>query len=145
MQDKDFLRNGFCRDCFYFICSGRIIILILKIYSFYDIILYTSLKGMIDKMNETIKEYEKKIRILFIFRIIMWIICAGGCVYWIYWSFKLYEMEEFDAHIYATLFRPHFNIGISISIISITISLVLRLISDRHKRALKSILCEVRE
>jgi len=96
-------------------------------------------------MNETIKDYEKKIRILFIFRIIMWIICAGGCVYWIYWSFKLYEMEDFDAHIYATLFRPHFNIGISISIISITISLVLRLISDRHKRALKSILCEVRE
>ncbi|MBR4345158.1 MAG: hypothetical protein IKP88_21040 [Lachnospiraceae bacterium] len=96
-------------------------------------------------MEETIKGFEKKIRRLFLCRIAMWIICASGCVYWIYWSFKLYEIEEdFDAHTYATMFRPHFNLGITISIVSIIISLVLRLISDRYKKELKSILHGVR-
>ncbi|MCR5205400.1 MAG: hypothetical protein K6E47_10105 [Lachnospiraceae bacterium] len=84
-----------------------------------------------------IKQFEKKIRILFIIRIVMWIICAAGCVYWIYWSFKLYEIEEFEVHTYATHFRPYFNLGITISLVSITISLILRLISDSYKRAMK--------
>ena len=96
-------------------------------------------------MDETIKSYEKRIHTIFICRIIMWAICAGGFVYWIVWSFKLYDMEEFDEHVYATLFRPHFNLGITISIVSITISLILRLYSDKNKRALKNYLCEVRE
>lgn len=99
-------------------------------------------------MEDTIKKIEKKVRILFICRIIMWLICAGGCFYWIVWSFKIYQMEEyqpFDVHTYATAFRPYFNLGITISLVSITISLILRLISDRFKRELKNILYEVRK
>ena len=97
-------------------------------------------------MEETIKGIEKKIRHLFLARIGMWIICAVGCVYWITWSFLLYDQEpgELDIHVYATNFRPHFNLGISISVISLTVSLILRLISDKHKRELKDMLCKVR-
>ena len=47
-------------------------------------------------MEELIKSYEKKIHILFACRILMWVICAAGCAYWIYWSFKLYELIEFE-------------------------------------------------
>jgi len=96
-------------------------------------------------MEEKIKAFEKKIKILFCFRILMWLVAVGGCVYWIYWSFKLYEVEVFDAHIYATSFRPHFNLGISISLISLTVSLVLRLNSDRYKRQMNDLLHSVRE
>ena len=96
-------------------------------------------------MNEAIiKSYERKIHILFAFRILMWVICAAGCAYWIYWSFKIYELIEFEEHTYATMFRPHFNLGISISLISITISLVLRLISDGMKKKMREEMYKVR-
>ena len=97
-------------------------------------------------MEQTIKDVEKKIKRLFIARIVMWVICAAGCVYWIIWSCKLYDQEpgELDIHVYATNFRPHFNLGITISIVSNTISLILRLISDKQKRDLKNLLCNVR-
>ena len=96
-------------------------------------------------MEESIiKSYERKIHILFAFRILMWIICAAGCVYWIYWSFKIYELIEFEVHTYATMFRPHFNLGISISLISLAVSLVFRLISDNYKKKMREEMCKVR-
>ena len=89
--------------------------------------------------GDKIKTYEKKIRILFIFRCVMWAICAAGTIYWIYWSFKLYETKDYaeDYHLYATAFRPYFNLGIAIALGSLFISLILRLISDSCKRAMK--------
>lgn len=92
-----------------------------------------------------IKSYEKKIRILFIIRCMMWAICLAGFAYWIYWSFKLYEIMEFELHAYATAFRPYFKAGILVSVISITISLILRLISDSIKRTMKEEMYKVRE
>ena len=92
-----------------------------------------------------IRKCEKKIRILFIFRCMLWVVCALGFAYWIYWSFKLYEIEEFELHTYATHFRPYFNKGITISIVSITISLVLRLISDSIKNNMKQHMYKPRE
>ena len=96
-------------------------------------------------MEEIIKSYEKKIRILFICRIVMWVICAAGCAYWIYWSFKLYMIMEFEVHAYATAFRPHFNLGITISLVSITISLLLRLKSDSYKKAMRKEMYKIKE
>ena len=87
--------------------------------------------------EEKIKVYERKIRILFIIRCILWAVCLSGFAYWIYWSFKLYEIMEFELHTYATAFRPYFKTGILISVISITISLVLRIISDTIKKNMK--------
>ena len=97
-------------------------------------------------MEEKIKGLEKKIRTLFIFRILMWLTCAFGCGYWIYWSFKLYEIlpEDYDAHMYATSFRPYFNTGIIISLISLAVSFILRFISDKYKKEMKEELFKVR-
>ena len=95
-------------------------------------------------MEELIKSYEKNIRILFICRILMWVICAAGCAYWIYWSFELYMIMEFEVHAYATAFRPYFNLGITISLVSLAISLVLRLISDNYKKKMREEMCKVR-
>ena len=94
-----------------------------------------------------IKGYERKIRIIFIVRCVMWLICAAGCAYWIYWSFKLYEVQDYaeDYHLYATAFRPYFNLGITVSLVSITVSLVLRLVSDSFKRAMKQEMYKVHE
>ncbi|MCR5726319.1 MAG: hypothetical protein K6G24_02535 [Lachnospiraceae bacterium] len=94
--------------------------------------------------EKKIKSAEKKIHILFGLRVTMWLICASGFIYWIYWSFKLYEIEEFELHTYATHFRPYFNTGITISIISITISIVFRIISDSIKRTMKEEMYKVR-
>ena len=85
-----------------------------------------------------IKAYEKKIRIRFIIRCILWAVCAFGAIFWIYWSFKTYDfIDDTDYHEYATVFRPYFYTGMTISIVSITISLILRLISDITKRNMK--------
>ena len=95
--------------------------------------------------NEKIKQFEKKIRILFIIRCFLWVICLFGAIYWIYWSFESYNyINETDYHEYATFFRPYFKTGMMISIISITISLILRLISDAIKRSMKEEMYKVK-
>ena len=95
-------------------------------------------KGIFPMEENKIKTFDKKIRILFIIRICLWLVCAFGFAYWIYWSFESYNyINETDYHEYATFFRPYFRTGIMISVGSITISLILRLISDMTKRSMK--------
>lgn len=76
---------------------------------------------------------NKKIKTLFLCRIVMWVISAGATVYWIYWSFKLYENGSIDEELYASLLRPHFYAGLGIAIVCILISFGLRKISDDIK------------
>ena len=57
---------------------------------------------------------------------------------------KIYDLIEFEVHTYATMFRPHFNLGISISLISLAVSLVFRLISDNYKKKMREEMCKVR-
>lgn len=103
---------------------------------FLDVCVYR--KGIFPMEENKIKAFEKKIRILFIIRICLWLVCAFGFAYWIYWSFESYNyINETDYHEYATFFRPYFRTGIIISVVSITVSLVLRLVSDATKREMK--------
>ena len=81
--------------------------------------------------------HNKVIRILFIIRIILWIIATAATFYWIVWSFKLYNMGIFDVYEYAQYFRPIFGRGLLIAIVSICLSLILRSISDRLKKKMK--------
>ena len=80
---------------------------------------------------------DKRVKALFIMRAVLWVIALAATVYWIYWSFKLYELEIYDPYSYAKEFRPIFTRGLLISGGSICISLSLRGISDRIKRANK--------
>lgn len=77
---------------------------------------------------------DKRVKILFIIRSILWVIALAATVYWIYWSFKLYELKIFDPYSYAKEFRPIFTRGLLVSGTSICISLILRGISDRIKK-----------
>lgn len=77
---------------------------------------------------------QKTIKTIFIIRICLWIIAAGGTLYWMIWSFKLYGMGIYDVYDYAKYFRPIFYRGLLISVVSICISLILRSISDKIKK-----------
>lgn len=79
----------------------------------------------------------KKIRKLFIARICMWIIALSATIYWIYWNFKLYSLEIFDVHAFAKIFRPKFYTALTISVIAIIISFILRKFSDDIKKKIK--------
>lgn len=90
-----------------------------------------------EEMNNLEQAYQKKIKIIFCIRILMWIICAAGCIYWIYWSFELYRRGIYDVHEYGPAFRPHFRLGLMISACSLTVSIALRITSDALKRRFK--------
>ena len=78
--------------------------------------------------------HNKTVRILFIFRIILWITAAAATCYWIVWSFKLYNMGIYDVYEYGDYFRPIFARGLLIAIVSICLSFILRSISDKIKK-----------
>ena len=73
---------------------------------------------------------EKKVRILFLIRIALWITAAAATFYWI---FKLYAMGIYDVYEYSGYLRPIFGRGLLIAFVSLCISLILRSISDRIK------------
>lgn len=79
----------------------------------------------------------KKVKKLFMARICMWIIALAATIYWIYWNFHLYSMEIFDVHEFAAIFRPKFYTALTISIIAICISFLLRKFSDDIKKKIK--------
>lgn len=78
--------------------------------------------------------YNKIVRILFIIRIVLWIIAAAATYYWISWSFKLYNMGIFDVYEYSGYLRPILTKGLIIAAVSICLSLILRTISDKLKK-----------
>ena len=79
-------------------------------------------------MNE-----DKKIKTMFICRVILWIVALIATIYWIYWSFHLYTLGYMDEHEYAAVFRPIFAKGLFTSLVAIGISFILRRISDNIK------------
>jgi len=83
---------------------------------------------------------EKKIKMLFGARIVMWITAAIFTIYWIWYSFKLYADSDsvtgtIDEHIYASQLRPVFYTCVLISVACVLISFGLRRISDRIKQS----------
>jgi len=77
---------------------------------------------------------EKKVKILFGCRVVLWIIALAATIYWIYWSCKLYDLGYLDEHVYAVAFRPIFARGLAISVGAICLSFLLRSISDKIKK-----------
>lgn len=77
--------------------------------------------------------HNKVVRILFIVRIILWIIATAATYYWIVWSFKLYNMGIYDVHEYSENIRPILARGLLIAAVSICLSFILRSISDKLK------------
>ena len=78
--------------------------------------------------------YNIAVRILFIIRIILWVIAAAATCYWIVWSFKLYGMGIYDVHEYSFYLRPILGKGLLIAAVSICLSFILRSISDKLKK-----------
>ena len=82
--------------------------------------------------------HNKIIRILFIIRIILWITAAAATYYWVSFSFELYERNIFDVHEYSDYLRPVLGTGLLIAVVSICLSFILRGISDKIKKKIKS-------
>ena len=73
------------------------------------------------------------VKILFCFRIVLWMIALGVTIYWIRFSFQIYEMGIYDPHEYAAMFRPVFGRCLLVTAVSIVSSFILRAVSDRLK------------
>ena len=84
------------------------------------------------------KKDEKQIRILFIIRIILWIVALVPTVYWIWYSVKLTNDGIFDPTEYATLFRPVFYTCIIISVAAVSVGFWLYSKSKKLKIQLRS-------
>ena len=80
------------------------------------------------------KKQNKSVRILFLVRAFLWVTALAATVYWIYWSFKLYDLGYYDPYEYSGLLRPILTRGLLISLVCVGISLILRSISDRIKK-----------
>ena len=76
---------------------------------------------------------DKKIKIFFCIRVVLWIIALGATIYWIYWSFHIYALGIIDEHAYAVMFRPIFAKSLLVSVVAIGVSFILRITSDRIK------------
>lgn len=80
------------------------------------------------------KKQNKAVRILFLIRSLLWITAFAATAYWIWWSFKLYDLGYYDAYEYSGLLRPVLTRGLVIAFVCLGISLILRSISDRIKK-----------
>lgn len=78
------------------------------------------------------------VKILFFIRMVLWAVALFATIYWIKWSFKLYEMGFVDETDYAAHFRPIFAKGLFLSLGAICISFLLRSVSDKIKKKNKS-------
>ena len=85
------------------------------------------------------EELEKKIKQLFKCRIVLWILAAAACVYWIALSFWLYEQGIHEVHAYATYLRPRLYAALIFSVVCICISFGLRRKSDGYKKQIENI------
>lgn len=84
-------------------------------------------------------ELETKVKIIFGCRIVLWIVALVVTAHWIRYSFKLYEMNIYDVHEYATYMRPVLYKGLVTAFLCICLSFILRAISDRIKKRIKEI------
>ena len=81
---------------------------------------------------------KTKIKILFIFRICLWITALISTGYWVYFSFKLTYVDEiFDPYEYASLLRPVLYPCLIIALAAIGISFALYGQSKKLKAVLK--------
>ena len=79
---------------------------------------------------------EKKIRVLLIIRICLWIVAAVSTIYWISFSVKLHMEGIYDVHTYATILRPVLYTCLVISLAAVCMSFVLHALAVRIRRGM---------
>jgi len=84
-------------------------------------------------MKENKMDDAKKRKIMFMCRVVLWVVALAATIYWIYWSFHLYTLGYVDEHEYAVAFRPIFIKGLFTSLVAVGISFILRIKSDHLK------------
>ena len=84
-----------------------------------------------------IREPKVQLKILFVFRIFLWIVALLLTIYWMWYSNELYRREIFDPYQYATLLRPVLYPCLGFSIIAVAVSFALYGLSRRVKNELK--------
>lgn len=100
--------------------------LLISLASICISLILRSISDMIKK-----KILNKAVRNIFILRVILWITATASTIYWLYWSFKLFEMGMSNAQEHSDYFTPIFGWSVLISIVSIGLSLILRNISKK--------------
>ena len=80
---------------------------------------------------------SKKIRILFVIRLILWTIAAVATGYWMWYSEKLHADGIFEPSEYAPLFRPVFYTGLIVAFVALCISFGLYALSQKLKRKMR--------
>ena len=80
---------------------------------------------------------SKKIRILFVGRVILWIIALVSTGYWMWYSGELYELEISNTEEYAARLRPVLYTGIIVAVAAIGISFLLYAQSQKLKKSME--------
>ena len=81
-----------------------------------------------------IKDPKVQIKILFVFRVILWITALLLTVYWMWYSNELYRKEIYDPYEYATRLRPVLYPCLGFSIVAVAVSFALYALSKRIKK-----------
>ncbi len=87
------------------------------------------LRSISDMIKKNVQ--NKAIRCMFILRVVLWITATAATLYWLYWSFKLFEIGMTTAQEQSDYFTPIFGWSVLITIISVCLSLALRNISNK--------------
>ena len=80
------------------------------------------------------READAKIRLLFIARVLLWVVALTATGIWMYYSVKLHMDGIFDPYEYASHLRPVLYGGLIISIASVGVSFALYAQSRKLKR-----------
>ena len=81
-----------------------------------------------------IMDSDIRVKRIFACRAVLWAIALGATIYWIWWSFEIYNMGIFDPYDYAPMLRPVFTRCMLIAVAALVVCLILRAISDRIKK-----------
>ena len=84
------------------------------------------------------EEIAKKVKILLIVRIILWITALGATAYWIWYSFKLTVDGIYDPYVYASMLRPVMYLCILIAVAAVLIAFALYRKSRELVKKMKS-------
>jgi len=81
---------------------------------------------------------EKKIKLLFAARVILWIIALISTGYWMWYSGELYDEGFYDPFQYSSRLRPVLYTGVIIAVAAICISFVLYGVSRKLKKQMNA-------
>ncbi len=80
------------------------------------------------------KKVKTQIIIIFVCRIILWVIALASTVYWIRYSFQLTMNEIYEPEEYAPLLRPVLYTCVIIAVVAIALSFALYALAKHIKK-----------